>query len=157
MSNFAELMIKLDEGWSPHEYHCTEGFVTTGWGRKVSNIKYAPLGNTKTTKEKEIVFVRKRIQEIESALEKQQPSAWMKCNEARKAVLIGMGFQMGVTGLLAFKKMWEALSRGDFELASREMLNSKWAVQTKNRAKRYSDQMKIGSLHMYYLSQGAFQ
>jgi lysozyme len=155
-NKFAETIIISEEGFSGHEYHCSEGWITIGFGRKLSEIKYAPLGNTKTTKEKEIVFVRKRIQEIEAAIQNKHPAAWMKCNDARKAILVSLGYQVGITGLFAFKKMWEALSRGDFELACGEMVDSKWFIQTRNRAKRHVDQMKIGSLHMYYLSQGAF-
>lgn len=153
---FAETIITVEEGFKQHEYHCSEGWVTIGFGRKLSNVKYAPLGNTKVTKEQEIVFVRNRIQEIESRLSSAHPSAWSKCNDARKAILVSMAYQIGIDGLLAFRKMWENLNRGDFELAAREMQNSKWFVQTPNRARRHIEQMKIGSLHMYYLSQGTF-
>jgi lysozyme len=49
-------------------------------------------------------------------------------------VLTEMAFQMGWTGLHKFVKMFEAINNNDLELASREMLDSKWAKQTPGRA-----------------------
>lgn len=157
MSNYAELIIKVDEGWREHEYHCTQGYVTTGWGRKVSDVKYAPLSSKKVNKSDESVFVRNRIAELTNQLRTRFPLAWGKCNEQRQAILIGMAYQMGLTGVSAFKSMWTCIERSDFEGASKEMVNSRWYVQTKQRALRYSQQMRTGTMHVYYLTQGAIQ
>ena len=55
---------------------------------------------------------------------------------AAKEVIVEMIFQLGKTGVSKFKKMWEALSEYNYIGASFEMLDSKWANQTPNRAKK---------------------
>ena len=53
-----------------------------------------------------------------------------------------MTFQMGLGGVLKFKKMLAALQVKDYTTARREALNSAWARQTPQRAKRVTDLMK---------------
>jgi lysozyme len=65
-----------------------------------------------------------------------------------------LAYQLGLTGVSQFQKMWMALSNGDFGLAAKEMLNSKWAKQTPNRAKRHVEQMERGEIIRYYLTNG---
>jgi lysozyme len=55
-------------------------------------------------------------------------------NEARQIALIDMCFNIGVQGLLGFTQMMLALESGDYQRASQEMLNSKWATQVGDRA-----------------------
>ena len=59
-----------------------------------------------------------------------------------KEVIVEMIFQLGKTGVSKFKKMWEALSEYNYIGASFEMLDSKWANQTPNRAKKMAALMK---------------
>ena len=153
---FSELIIKLEEGYVSREYHCSEGFRSIGYGRKLSNIKFETLGNTVAIEKEEIVFVRQRIADIISKLSVNKKIAWCKCNEQRQAILISLAYQVGVDGILKFKKMWAAIEMSNFEEASRQMLDSLWAKQTKNRALRHAKTMKDGTLDMYYLSKGAF-
>lgn len=155
MSNYAELIIKVEESFRAKGYHCSEGWLTIGYGMKLSNVKYAPITNQTVTKEEASKFVRDKITEITNQLRSRFPLAWGKCNEQRQAILIGMTYQLGLTGISAFKKMWACIERGDFDGASKEMVNSKWYVQTRNRALRYSQQMRTGTMHVYYLTQGA--
>ena len=53
-----------------------------------------------------------------------------------------MVFQLGKTGVSKFKNMWKALSELNYVGASYEMLDSKWAKQTPNRAKSMAKIMK---------------
>ena len=62
-----------------------------------------------------------------------------------KTVLMEMCYQLGVTGVSKFKKALKAMEDGDWEKAADEMLDSKWAKQTPNRAKELSDIVR--SLH----------
>ena len=62
----------------------------------------------------------------------------------RQIVLIDMAF-MGWKKFLTFKKMLEAISKGDYQQAAFEMLNSKWAQQTKNRAAQLAQAMLTGT------------
>jgi hypothetical protein len=52
---------------------------------------------------------------------------WRKLSDARQQVLISIYFNLGVSGLLAFKRMLAACERGDYRRAAEEMLASKWA------------------------------
>lgn len=66
-------------------------------------------------------------------------------NPPRRAVIIEMAFNMGQYRLAGFKKMWEALSTGNYYMAASEMLDSKWASQVGNRAKRLATIMERGT------------
>ena len=50
-------------------------------------------------------------------------------------VLTEMIYQIGYDGVSKFKKTLDYMERGEWKLASTEMLDSKWAVQTPKRAK----------------------
>ena len=65
-------------------------------------------------------------------------------DSARYGCLLNMAFQMGVDGLLGFKNTLNMVKIGDYDGASKGMLNSLWARQTPERARRVSAQMKTG-------------
>ena len=59
-----------------------------------------------------------------------------------KEIILEMTYQLGVTGVLKFKKMWKALEQNDYEEASAQMLDSLWAKQTPARAIRLAERMR---------------
>ena len=126
--------IKLHEGLRLKPYKCTEGFITIGYGRNL-------ITNGITENEAEQMLLAD-LAKIESSLEGKR--LLIGHNSARKAVIINMAYQLGVTGLLSFKRMLKAFIENDYETASKEMLNSKWSIQTPNRASELSDQMRTG-------------
>ena len=63
---------------------------------------------------------------------------------ARLAVLQSMAYQMGVQGLAAFKNTLQAVIERRWNDAAAGMLNSRWARQTPDRAKRHAQQMRTG-------------
>ena len=65
-------------------------------------------------------------------------------NDARQNVLVNMAFNMGIGGLLSFENMLDAISKGYFNKAEREMLDSKWASQVGYRARELGRQMRTG-------------
>jgi lysozyme len=67
---------------------------------------------------------------------------WNKLSDIRKEVLINMCFNLGITRLKTFKKMFLALEMGDYDRASSEALDSRWARQVKGRAMELAKQMK---------------
>lgn len=70
---------------------------------------------------------------------------WFKdLSDGRKGALINMQFNLGVKGLSLFTKMLVALARGEYKLASEHALNSKWAKQVGNRAKRIAEVLRNG-------------
>jgi len=140
----------MDEGWSSTPYRDHLKYPTIGWGRLLSKDTVNPLPNISTTKEAETPWITRRIQEITIQLQSKFPSAWEKCNDVRKAVLISCAYQLGVAGLTAFKKMWVAIEKSDWKEASLQMLDSLAARQTPERWKRNSYMMESGLLHPYY-------
>ena len=65
----------------------------------------------------------------------------MDMNEKAHEIIIEMIFQLGKTGVSKFKNMWKALSALEYSTAASEMLDSRWAKQTPNRAQAMSAQM----------------
>jgi lysozyme len=75
------------------------------------------------------------------------PAFWLGGGDkmdARRGVLVNMAYNLGVTGLLSFKKMLSAYKKGAFVEAAQHMLDSKWAKQVGDRAKRLAEQMRSG-------------
>jgi lysozyme len=85
----------------------------------------------------------KDIEKHEKELLKKLP--WIVLlDDARKGVLINMAFNLGVQGLLGFKRTLKAVELGNYVDASNYMMESKWAKQVKGRAVRLSHQMLTG-------------
>lgn len=63
---------------------------------------------------------------------------------ARKLVLLSMRFQLGLKGLLTFRKFLTAMRKKQYSLASHEMTDSAWARQTPKRAKELAEVMRTG-------------
>lgn len=63
---------------------------------------------------------------------------------ARQGVLICMLHQLGARGVAGFRKMVDALARGDYEAAADEMLDSNWRKQTPERCERMANIMRTG-------------
>ena len=65
-------------------------------------------------------------------------------DDLAKETIIEMVFQLGETGVKKFRNMWKALESNppQYDVAATEMLDSRWAKQTPNRAKEMSDHMR---------------
>ena len=126
--------IEQEEGYSPHTYRCTSGALTIGIGYNLD--AGMPFDEA-------VLLMRHRIDKIRRAL--LERLEWFpKLNEARQAALLSMAYQMGLSGLLSFKRTLASIAAGDYEQASREMLDSKWARQTPGRAQRTAYMMRYG-------------
>ena len=66
----------------------------------------------------------------------------MDMNEKAHELIIEMVFQLGKTGVSKFRNMWKALSTLDYSTAAEQMLDSRWAKQTPNRANGMADIMR---------------
>ena len=66
----------------------------------------------------------------------------MDMNEKAHEIIIEMVFQLGKTGVSKFKNMWKALSGLEYSAAADQMLDSRWAKQTPNRANGMADVMR---------------
>lgn len=65
-------------------------------------------------------------------------------NEVRQRVLADMLFNVGLNKLKSFRKTLRAIESGNYEEASKEMLDSLWARQVGVRAVRLSEMMRTG-------------
>ena len=65
-------------------------------------------------------------------------------DDQAKEIIVEMVFQLGKTGVSKFRNMWKALKEKppSYSVAATEMLDSRWAKQTSNRAKEMSDHMR---------------
>lgn len=130
--------LRRDEGVVEHAYIDSEGWTTIGVGRLIDKRKGGRL------RDDEIEYLLQNdITEKSDELIRHLP--WVAdLDEARKGVLINMAFNLGVNGLLGFRKTLALVKAGDYARASVEMLDSKWARQVKGRAARLSEQMRTG-------------
>lgn len=67
---------------------------------------------------------------------------WPTLSLVRRNAVINMVFNLGFPGFMKFKNMNAAMLVGDYERAAREMLDSTWANQVGDRAKRLAQQIR---------------
>jgi lysozyme len=88
-------------------------------------------------------ILKKDLQEaIRGARSLMEDHGCADIDEKAEEILIEMVFQLGMTGVSKFRNMWKALSELNYVGASYEMLDSRWAKQTPNRAKAMAKTMK---------------
>jgi lysozyme len=127
-----------EEGAESCAYQDSLGYWTIGVGRLIDSRKGGGLSND------EINYlldndIKAKTHEVLLAL------PWMpRLSEPRQAVLIGMAFQMGLKGLLQFKRTLGSIEDGHYGEAAAGMLDSTWAKQTPARAARLAKQMETG-------------
>ncbi len=143
------------EGLKLTPYICPAGFLTVGVGRNLvskglsENEKRAlnvqnpeDLRGRWISLESAGLLLRNDIEDVHSRL---RGLDWFdRLDWIRQRVLIDMGFNLGISGLMGFKRMIAALKVGDFQEAAREMMDSKWARQVPNRANRLRKMMLTG-------------
>jgi len=112
------------------------GHPTIGWGRKISE----PSGLTDDEAE---FLLGNDIARIVAELDRRLPW-WRDESELRQRALVNMAFQLGVSGLLGFKKMLMAMQAGMYKKAAQEALDSLWAKQTPTRAERIAKMIEQG-------------
>ena len=120
--------LKLDEGFRGEMYRCTESKWTIGYGLNLQ---------TGITEEEAAAILLLRIAKISRTLKERQK--WLRTAPPEVLdVLTNMAYQMGLNGLLGFKRTLGHLRKEEYVEASMEMLESDWAIQTEERAKRLS-------------------
>jgi lysozyme len=130
--------LRRDEGEVLTGYQDHLGFLTIGVGRLIDKRKGGGI-----TPEESAYLLDNDIDKREADLLRRAP--WMALlDPVRFGVMMNMAFQMGVDGLLGFKNTLAMVRDGDYATAAEGMLQSLWAEQTPERAKRLSDQMRSG-------------
>lgn len=144
MINNLKDQLRRDEGEVLHVYPDSKGIRTAGVGHNLEAHGIdLPLG-AKITREQ----CEKWLDEDAEHAARQVLScltwAW-KLDPIRLAVLINMAFNMGLGKLCEFKQTLELVRKREYDAAATEMLDSLWAKQVGERAKRLAEQMKTGA------------
>ena len=122
--------IKEHEGFRSKVYQCTEGYDTIGYGFAIKDLELDEDIAEEILLRKVmnlISRVRKRFDWLDSV------------PPAVQGVLVEMSYQMGLSGVCKFKKALHAMQMCQWELGAKELLDSRWAKQTPNRAKELSE------------------
>ena len=124
--------VKFSEGFRDRVYKDTLGIDTIGYGFAIKDLVLDEDIS-------EMILERK----LEALIERvNKRFDFVEClPEEAQEVIYEMCYQLGVTGVSKFKKTLAYLAHHEFKLASKEMLDSKWARQTPNRANKLSDIM----------------
>ena len=133
--NYDKLLesVKKHEGYKNHVYLDTLGKRTVGVGHLCVEDFW------EDDKEYEEDFLMDLLKkDLQQAIRQANLKCeGLKISDDAKIIIIEMIFQLGGTGVSKFRKMWQALQQDppDYAEASVQMLDSRWAKQTPNRAK----------------------
>ena len=135
--NEVKQRIKAHEGYRLEPYHCTENFLTGGWGHKILDGEEVPTSEEGWSELFDKDF-EKALKGANSLIEEHlENTEWSSLEDAKKnivqGILIEMCFQLGQAGVGKFKNMFKYLGQCNFKRASQEMLDSRWHEQTKAR------------------------
>jgi len=113
------------------------GYETIGYGRLIS----PEIGGGLSDHEAEYLLMN----DLDTYMTAAKTYDWYAgLNDARKAVIVNMLFNMGQTNFNKFLKMKQALDNRDHAEAAKQMLDSKWAKQVKGRSEELAKQMETG-------------
>ena len=143
--------LRRDEGEVLKAYKDTLGYWTIGIGHLIDPARGAnpsPFGvdlrkGFPITKNQSELLLLQDIKAKADDLDKRLPW-WRSLTDARQRVLLNMAFNLGINGLMGFKKTLAMISVGNYQGAADEMLRSTWAKQVKGRANRLADMMVQG-------------
>ena len=125
--------IKHHEGFRSKVYKCTEGFDTIGYGFAIKDLEL-------DEDVAEMILMRK-LDLLMNRIQKSF-SWWRSAEDEVKNVVVEMCYQLGLSGFSKFKKTIDHLENKRYGKASAEMLDSRWARQTPNRALELSNIIK---------------
>jgi lysozyme len=125
--------VKEHEGFRARAYRDHLGHWTIGYG---TNLEVMEIDDQ--TAENWLVV---GLVDVAATLESVQ--GFGELDSERQDILIEMGYQLGVAGLMRFRLMWQYLRARDYDRAADEMLDSLWArEQTPERAQELADRMR---------------
>lgn len=146
-------LIGSNEGFRGDVYRDTVGKRTVGIGFNVDDpaiARFIPsdvrLGQRSLTALEAQAIFKNRILPIatQDARSFMGEAAFNALDPVRQSVLIDMAYNLGGPRLGQFKKFRAALEAGNFSEAAAELLNSLYARQVPNRAKRNAEMILKG-------------
>lgn len=147
--NFTKV-IAFEEGFRAKPYKDQLGYPTIGYGIKLAS-KDANIDHFDCEIPEPVARLWLESHALKEEAKLCQYAWFIDQRKDVQDILISMSYQMGVGGLLKFKKMIEALSVGDFDVAYKEALDSKWArSDSPKRAVRHARVIKGESIDDVY-------
>jgi len=137
LKDLATRMLTLHEGVRLKPYTDTVGKLTLGIGRN--------LDDRGITREEAEYLLSNDISDVWLQLVSQLPF-FSRLDTVRQAVLIDMGFNLGIAGLMSFRNTLVAIGEGRYVDAAQGMLDSKWSTQVGRRSERLAEMMRTGEL-----------
>ena len=123
------------EGRRRFPYTDTVGKLTIGVGRNLTDVG---LSDTEID-----ACLDNDVARTQADLDRVLPW-WSAMSEVRQRVLCDMCFNLGITRLRKFVRTLAAMEAGDYNLAAKGMLASKWVGQVGKRADRLARMMSTG-------------
>ncbi len=101
----ATTILKSEEGWREKPYYCSENYPTIGYGFRIGE-RYSPLPDRTMSREEGDKKLSEWIEAFTYSLSGNADTklAFNNCNYDRQAIMISMVYQLGMYGLLKFKK-----------------------------------------------------
>lgn len=129
----------LNEGSEEFVYQDSLGYYTIGIGRCIDRRKGKGLSLS------EQLYLLDN--DIENCKRDLNPFVWYQnLDDIRKCVMIELCFNLGLHGLLSFKRMIAALNEKNYLRAISELKDSKWSTQVgKKRVANICYRLKNGS------------
>lgn len=127
-------MLVRHEGLRLHAYKCSEGFLTLGVGRN--------LDANGISEDEAMYMLDNDIKRVTKNLENVW-GVYRTFPEKARMVCIDMSFQMGISGFMNFRQTRALMEMGCWLEASEELLRSRYANMTPNRALYNSRQLAL--------------
>ena len=130
--------LERDEALRLKPYRDTVGKLSIGVGRNLTDCGIR--------RDEAMLMLSNDIAATVADLDQHLPW-WRQLDELRQRVLANMCFNLGIQRLMQFFHFLYALQKGDYEVAAKEMLASKWAEEVGERATRLAQAIKSGQVY----------
>ena len=142
MSRLTE-MLRRHEGVESHAYMCSQNFLTIGVGRNVDPGDNGSAKGLGLSDDEIDYLLENDIKRVEKELSDEYE--WFSgLDDVRRDCMVDISFNLGQTRLRGFKKALSAMAESDWEEASEQFLDSRWADQVGNRATELAEMIRTG-------------
>ena len=146
MKEIAE-KLTLEEGYASHIYKCPAGYNTVGIGHNI-DANPLPMDVLKLLFEKKVdeaieTLFNRDVLKVVAQLERYFPW-WGTQPDNIRLFMIDFVFNVGIGTARKFKNTMKYLQREQYERAAEGLLNSRYARQVPNRAKRNAELIRLG-------------
>lgn len=152
--------LEIDEGLRLYPYKCTAGKTTVGVGRNIEDnpltidelifigikgrtfdVILEELNKKGITRGDALWLLERDVDKVYNQLKKQ--FSWFEFKpDVVQRVMCNVCFNIGLGRFLGFTKTLNAIKNDRWEIAAKELLNSKYAIQVGDRANRLADALR---------------